>query len=115
SVLLEHPAVSECAVVGLPDELRGQSVHACVVPVEGIDTGELLADELREFVKARIAVYKCPRSIEFRTELPRSATGKVQRHALRGTAGSVPSGLAQSPPVFNSRDQHNFDKDLTRG
>ena len=96
AVLLEHPAVSECAVIGLADELRGQSVRAYIVPVEGVDPGAELAETLREFVKTQIAIYKCPRSVEFIRALPRSATGKVQRQALRSTATSAPT-MGTSP------------------
>ena len=91
AVLLEHPAVGECAVIGIVDELRGQSVRAYIVPVEGVDPGAELAETLREFVKTQIAIYKCPRSVEFIGALPRSATGKVQRQALRSTATSAPT------------------------
>jgi acyl-coenzyme A synthetase/AMP-(fatty) acid ligase len=73
-------------VIGIPDELRGQNVHACIVITQGFDATELLRDELRDFIRGRIAVYKCPRSIEFLSALPRSATGKVQRQALRAAS-----------------------------
>ncbi|AHH96813.1 AMP-binding protein [Kutzneria albida] len=78
--LLAHPCVAECAVVGAPDEQRGMRVHAFVVPVPG-SSPEVVA--LQEFVKQRIAPYKYPRTMEFVAELPRTATGKLQRFALR--------------------------------
>jgi 2-aminobenzoate-CoA ligase len=82
-VLLEHPAVAECGVVGLPDEERGQVVSAFVVLREGNERADALVKELQEWVKARIAPYKYPRRISFVDALPRTQTGKLQRFRLR--------------------------------
>ena len=80
--LLDHPRVLECAVVGAPDEERGQIVKAFVVVRDG--TGDdALAHELQAFVKTRIAPYKYPRAIAFVDTLPRTQTGKLQRFKLR--------------------------------
>jgi 2-aminobenzoate-CoA ligase len=76
--LLRHHLVAECAVVGVPDEARGMLVKAYVVAA-----GEVTAGELQDFVKAEIAPYKYPRAIEFVSELPKTATGKLQRFRLR--------------------------------
>ena len=86
SVLLEHNAVLECAVVGVPDEDRGQLVKAFIVLQPGVQEGNTLIKELQDFVKARIAPYKYPRSVEFVEQLPRTTTGKLQRFRLRQTA-----------------------------
>jgi 2-aminobenzoate-CoA ligase len=82
-VLLRHPAVKECAVVGLPDPARGQVVAAFVVLREQAGGADGLARVLQDFAKAAIAPYKYPRRIEFVSALPRTDSGKVQRHALR--------------------------------
>ena len=83
NVLLEHPAVLECAVVGAPDEERGQLVKAFIVLRPGHEGGVALVKELQDFVKARIAPYKYPRAIDLVPALPRTTTGKLQRFRLR--------------------------------
>jgi 2-aminobenzoate-CoA ligase len=82
-VLLSHPRVAECGVVGLPDETRGQIVTAFVVLADGLPSGPELVTELQNLVKGKIAPYKYPRAIEFRQSLPRTNTGKLQRFKLR--------------------------------
>ncbi len=83
STLLQHPKVAECGVIGVADEERGQIVKAFVVPRAGVVPDEALVRELQDFVKQSIAPYKYPRAIEFRTALPRTETGKLQRFKLR--------------------------------
>ncbi len=85
STLLQHPKVAECGVIGVADEERGQIVKAFVVPKAGVEPDEALVRELQDFVKQSIAPYKYPRAIEFRTALPRTETGKLQRFKLRQT------------------------------
>ncbi|MGP3922756.1 AMP-binding protein [Streptomyces sp. 8N616] len=82
--LLRHPEVLEAAVVGRPDERRGQIVVAYAVLRDGARRDELAVAALRDFVRDRIAPYKCPREIVFLDALPRTATGKLQRFRLRG-------------------------------
>ena len=86
--LLTHAAVAECGVVGVPCADRGQIVKAYVVLREGIVGDDALAKALQDHVKASIAPYKYPRAIAFRTALPKTATGKLQRFALRQMAQS---------------------------
>jgi 2-aminobenzoate-CoA ligase len=83
NVLLLHPHVAECAVVGLPDQERGQIVTAFVVLKAGVASSDSVKRELQDFVKAEIAPYKYPRRVLFVNALPRTATGKLQRHRLR--------------------------------
>ncbi len=83
AALLAHPDVSECAVIGAADEARGQIVQAHVVLAAGVPDDEATVLRLQEHVKAAIAPFKYPRSIVFIVELPKTATGKVQRFRLR--------------------------------
>jgi benzoate-CoA ligase len=80
ATLMQHPAVLECAVIGKEDADGLTKTKACVVCKPGQQVGE---DELKAFVKERLAAYKYPRFIEFIDELPKTATGKIQRFRLR--------------------------------
>lgn len=83
SVLLEHDAVRECAVTGVPDELRGHAVKATVVLAPGFEPGDSLTKELQAWVKSQTAPYKYPRIIEYVDVLPRTVNGKIRRVAIR--------------------------------
>lgn len=83
STLIEHPAVAEAAVVGKPDELRGQIVKAYIILAPGYSPSEALALEIQNFVKEQTAPYKYPREIEFRQSLPKTISGKIRRVELR--------------------------------
>jgi acyl-CoA synthetase (AMP-forming)/AMP-acid ligase II len=86
--LHEHPAVSEAAVVGLPDERLGEEVGAAIALVPG---AEVDADDLRDFVKQRVAAYKYPRRIWFVDELPKGPTGKILKREIK-VPGEVAAG-----------------------
>lgn len=81
--LLHHPDVAEAAVVGRPDERRGQIVVAYVVLRDGAAAGDDTAEALRDHVKQRLTPFKCPREVVFLDALPRTPTGKLQRFRLR--------------------------------
>ena len=95
SALLEHDAVLECAVVGATDADGLVKPRGFVVLKDGRRASDALADDLKEFAKARIAPYKYPRWIDFVPELPKTSTGKIQRYLLRDPSGRIegdPSG-----------------------
>lgn len=81
AVLAGHPAVSQCAVVGLPDTRWGERVHAVIVANQAPQAD---ADEIIAYMRTKLAAYKCPRSVEFRREMPLSAAGKILKAELRG-------------------------------
>lgn len=83
SILIEHPAVKESAVVASPDEIRGEVVKAFVVLTKGYSPSEVLTKELQDFVKTHTAPYKYPRKIEFLAELPKTVSGKIKRKELK--------------------------------
>ena len=86
AALLSHPDVKECAVIGVPDEERGQIVQAHIVLKDGIAPSADCTKRLQDHVKATIAPFKYPRSVKFIEALPKTQTGKIQRFRLRQTA-----------------------------
>ena len=85
-VLIRHPAVQEVAVVGLPDERWGEAPHAFVVLKPAVSASE---DELRQFARENMAHFKAPRHVHFIEELPKTATGKIQKYVLRGGRAAI--------------------------
>jgi acetyl-CoA synthetase len=86
SVLIEHPAVAEAAVIGVPDELRGEVIEAFVALRPGVQASDELVGALKEHVKTGFAAHAYPRAIHFVDALPRTPSGKVQRFVLRAQA-----------------------------
>jgi fatty-acyl-CoA synthase len=85
-VLLRHPSVQEAAVVGLPDQKWGEAPHAFIVLKQG---AAATAEELRAFTRERLAHFKTPHTVTFVTELPKTATGKIQKYVLRGRRAAI--------------------------
>lgn len=85
-VMLRHPAVQEVAIVGLPHPRWGEAPHAFVVLCRGASVSE---DELREFARAHLAHFKAPQAVTFVDELPKTATGKIQKFVLRGGRSAI--------------------------
>lgn len=83
SLLASHPMVHDVAVVGVPDPEWGESVKAVVQPVAGVAGSPELAADIIEYCKDRLASYKCPRSVDFRSELPRTEAGKLVKRTIR--------------------------------
>jgi acetyl-CoA synthetase len=81
--LMKHPAVAMVAVVGSPDALRTEIVKAFVVPKAEVTPGPDVAEDIKKFVKTRLAAHEYPREIEFVNELPMTATGKIMRRELK--------------------------------
>jgi fatty-acyl-CoA synthase len=86
SIMLRHPAIQEIAVVGLPHERWGETPHAFVVLKPGASADEI---ELRDFARSHMAHFKTPTGFSFLSELPKTATGKIQKYVLRGSKAAI--------------------------
>jgi long-chain acyl-CoA synthetase len=96
-VLQAHPKVKEAAVIGVPNAYRGETVKAVIVPREGVDVS---AKEVIEYCKRELAVYKVPKMVELRSELPKTLIGKVLRRQLRDEGiGEIDAGQEEKRPV----------------
>jgi acetyl-CoA synthetase len=98
--IARHPSVALCAVIGIPDPIRGEAIKAFIVPRPGHAPGAELERAIQDFVRMRLAAHEYPRAIEFLAELPLTATGKVRRTELRARPPAHPSadpGQAGSP------------------
>jgi len=90
--LMKHPAVGMVAVVGSPDKVRTEVVKAFILPKAGITPGPELEEEIKKYVKVRLAAHEYPREIEFVTELPMTTTGKIIRKELKALEVKRKSG-----------------------
>ncbi|MCZ6893686.1 MAG: AMP-dependent synthetase, partial [Gammaproteobacteria bacterium] len=81
--LIKHDAVQMVAVIGVPDPVRTEIIKAFIIPVAGAKADDRLADELRDFVRTRLARHEVPKLIEFVDSLPMTTTGKIMRRELR--------------------------------
>ena len=86
NVLMEHPAVVECSVIGVPDRLRGQAIKAVVTLGSGYSPSKKLELEIKEFCNRKLAEYKWVRIVEFVNEMPKTISGKIQKTVLRSQA-----------------------------
>ena len=83
NVLMEHPAVVECSVIGVPDKLRGQAIKAVIVPGHGYEPTRELELAIKEFCNRRLAEYKWVRLVEFVSKMPKTISGKIKKTELR--------------------------------
>ena len=99
-VLYEHPAVAEAAVIGIPHDSLGEEVGAAIALKKGENVDP---DELRDYVKARVAAYKYPRRVWLLDELPKGATGKVQKRDITAPSSEKQVDLRPTPRSRETR------------
>jgi acetyl-CoA synthetase len=92
SVLIEHPAVAEAGVIGVPDELRGEVIKAFLVLRPGNEPSEELKEDIKKFVKTRLAGHAYPKDIDFIKTLPKTRSGKIMRRVLKARELGLPEG-----------------------
>ncbi|MBP0726388.1 acetate--CoA ligase [Bacillus sp. RG28] len=92
SKLVEHPAIAEAGVIGIPDPVRGEIIKAFVALRDGFEASEELKEEIRNFVKKGLAAHAAPRIIEFRDKLPKTRSGKIMRRVLKAWELNLPTG-----------------------
>lgn len=92
SKLVEHPAVAEAGVIGIPDPLRGEIIKAFISLREGYEQSEELKEDIRTFVKKGLAAHAAPRQIEFKEKLPKTRSGKIMRRVLKAWELDLPTG-----------------------
>jgi len=92
SVLIEHPAVAEAGVIGVPDELRGEVIKAFLVLRPGNEPSEELKEDIKKFVKTRLAGHAYPKDIDFIKSLPKTRSGKIMRRVLKARELGLPEG-----------------------
>jgi acetyl-CoA synthetase len=92
SVLIEHPAVAEAGVIGVPDELRGEVIKAFLVLKPGHEPSESLKEDIKKFVKTRLAGHAYPKDIDFIKTLPKTRSGKIMRRVLKARELGLPEG-----------------------
>ncbi|CAM3750669.1 acetate--CoA ligase [Alicyclobacillus pomorum] len=92
SKLVEHPAVAEAGVIGVPDPVRGEIVKAFITLRAGYEPSEELTNEISQFVKQRLAAHAAPRLIEYKEKLPKTRSGKIMRRVLKAWELGLPAG-----------------------
>jgi acetyl-CoA synthetase len=92
SALIEHPAVAEAGVIGIPDDTVGEVVKAFVALKPGFEPGEALMRELLGHARKRLGAAVAPKSIEFRANLPKTRSGKIMRRLLKARELGLPEG-----------------------
>lgn len=92
SKLIEHPAVAEAGVIGVPDAVRGMVIKAFISLREGYEASEELEEEIRLFVKKELSAHAAPRQIEFKEKLPKTRSGKIMRRVLKAWELDLPTG-----------------------
>ncbi len=92
SKLIEHAAVAEAGVIGIPDPVRGEIIKAFIALRAGYEPSEELKEEIRQFVKKGLAAHAAPRQIEFREKLPKTRSGKIMRRVLKAWELNLPTG-----------------------